>query len=102
MENSSQQKIVTLQGIDYNSFLSDIAAVVKQQIKSDQEKLKPLKRHMNIDECSEYADMPKATIYQKCSNREFPHSKVGGRLKFDRSEIDAYIAARKRTMVEDI
>lgn len=66
------------------------------------EKPTALKPHMNVVECSEYTGMAIPTLYQKSSKREIPASKVGGRLMFDRREIDAWIASKKRLMVEDL
>lgn len=61
-----------------------------------------LNRHMNINQCSDYTGFSVPTIRKKVQKREIPHGKVGGKLIFDRFEIDAWIASKRRTYVEHI
>lgn len=59
-------------------------------------------RHMDINQCAEYTGLSVPTIRKKISNREIPHGKVGGKLVFDRFEIDAWISSKRRVYVEHI
>jgi excisionase family DNA binding protein len=42
------------------------------------------------------------TIYKKTHRREIPHSRVGGRLYFRRSELEQWIANGRRKMASEV
>ena len=51
---------------------------------------------LNVDEAAQYLGVPKATLYQFTRLREVPHKKVGKRLVFLSSELDAWISSKKQ------
>lgn len=55
------------------------------------------------DLCSYLPGNPaKATIYAKVHNRQIPHKKMGGRLAFLKSEIDAWLKSKGRKTIQEI
>jgi excisionase family DNA binding protein len=46
---------------------------------------------LTVDELAEYLKCSPGTIYNRTSRNEIPHLKVGGLLRFRRSEIDVWI-----------
>jgi len=46
---------------------------------------------MNVDECSVYIRMSKNSIFAKTSKHEIPYYRVGKRIIFKTSEIDAWL-----------
>lgn len=51
-----------------------------------------------IELAEEITGLSKSTIYKRTMRREMPHSRVGGRLYFNRSELEAWINSGKREM----
>jgi excisionase family DNA binding protein len=49
-------------------------------------------RLMSIDQVSQYLDLSVHTIYRMVSQRRIPYVKMGRLTKFDRAEIDKWIA----------
>ena len=46
---------------------------------------------MNIEGVAEYTTLPKATIYNRVSNKTIPFHRVGSRTIFLQDEIDQWI-----------
>lgn len=55
-----------------------------------------------IELAQEITGLSKSTIYKRTMRRELPHSRVGGRLYFNRSELEAWINSGKREMTDSI
>lgn len=60
------------------------------------------KQYLTAREASAYISMAMPTLYQYVSSRKIPHSKIGGRLIFIKSELDAFISSKKRVLVEEV
>jgi excisionase family DNA binding protein len=50
-------------------------------------------RLLSIDQVSQYLDLSVHTIYRMVSKRRIPYVKMGRLTKFDRCEIDKWIAS---------
>lgn len=59
------------------------------------ERTVPVDDLMNIDEAAEFLDFKKNTIYVKVCRGELPHFKQGGRLRFSRKDLEAWIREEK-------
>jgi excisionase family DNA binding protein len=57
---------------------------------------------LNLIEAAEFLNLAPDTVYTKVSHKELPHRKRGGRLYFDRDELQAYINGGKRMSVAEI
>ena len=57
---------------------------------------------MNIDELSAYIGLSKRAIYQRAANRTIPSQKIGGLLRFEKSEIDKWLRSQSVTADESI
>lgn len=54
---------------------------------------------LDVNKVCQFLGVSKSTIYKKTSEREIPHSKVGKRLYFKRSELIEWISeGRQKTM----
>jgi excisionase family DNA binding protein len=83
----------------------ELFGLIKKAVKDSlpqNERSQEQKLHMTVGECSEYTGIAIPTLYQKSSRREIPSSKIGGRLIFNKKEIDAWIASKRRVTVEGI
>jgi excisionase family DNA binding protein len=49
------------------------------------------RRYMTIAECGAYIGYSRSTIYSWCCARKIPFCRRGGRLRFDRRRIDAWM-----------
>jgi excisionase family DNA binding protein len=49
---------------------------------------------MNVDEASRLTGLAKNTLYGLCSRREIPHKKMLSKLRFDREELESWIASK--------
>ena len=62
---------------------------------------KPADEIGGLDLAVEITGLARRTIYKLTHRREIPHRRVGGRLYFRRSELEAWIdAGRRRTVAE--
>ena len=62
---------------------------------------KPTDEIGGLDLAVEITGLARRTIYKLTHRREIPHRRVGGRLYFRRSELEAWIdAGRRRTVAE--
>ena len=50
---------------------------------------------MSVEEAAQMLHLSTRTVYNKCSARELPHIKCGGRLLFDREDLETYLSERK-------
>ena len=57
---------------------------------------------MTIDELSAYIGLSKRAIYQRAANRTIPSQKIGGLLRFEKSEIDKWLNAQSISADESI
>ena len=57
---------------------------------------------INIDELSAYIGLSKRAIYQRAANRTIPSQKIGGLLRFEKSEIDKWLRSQSVTADESI
>lgn len=96
------EQVITIQGITVEQLRSMIREDVRGEIERTQRKSAPTDSPMTIQQVSEYIHKSVPTIYQLTSKRKIPFSKVGNTLLFSKKEIDAFIAAGRRTMVEDV
>ena len=73
-------------------------------------KLEAIRRSMNnpepppewldVDQAADFLNLKKSTVYKKVMLGELPYYKTGKKLKFKRSELEAYIeAGRQNTNV---
>lgn len=46
---------------------------------------------LNIDEAAAYLKIKPSTIHMKTSRGSIPHHKIGGKLLFDKKELDNFI-----------
>jgi excisionase family DNA binding protein len=60
----------------------------------------PEKRFIGIEECAEYLDIKKNTLYQWVNQRKIPYLKFGSRVKFDLLELESWIKKRKVKVYE--
>ena len=57
---------------------------------------------LNLDQVCGMLDLSKPTVYSLVSRREIPHTKRGGRLRFLKSEINAWITKSKRKTIAEL
>ena len=57
--------------------------------------LKQSKPHMDINECSEYLNISKNTLYSYYSLGFIPYFKAGKKLFFSKEEIDSWVFNRR-------
>lgn len=57
---------------------------------------------LDLNGAAAYLKMSTSTLYQKCMNREIPHSKPGKRLLFLRSELAEWIRKHHVPTTEEI
>lgn len=79
----------------------DALAVDVRALKSRTMNDKPTDEIGGLDLAVEITGLARRTIYKLTHRREIPHRRVGGRLYFRRSELEAWIdAGRRRTVAE--
>lgn len=66
----------------------------------DEQKSTASKKMMNVDEVSAYTGYVKRYIYHLTGEKRIPHYKRGGKLMFDRDEIDRWLQ-ENRVKTED-
>jgi len=49
------------------------------------------KVYLNVSQLSQYIFLSVPAIYQRVANDTIPHSRIGTRIIFEKSEIDAWI-----------
>ena len=75
----------------------DVRALKSSRTMND----KPADEIGGLDLAVEITGLARRTIYKLTHRREIPHRRVGGRLYFRRSELEAWIdAGRRRTVAE--
>ena len=52
----------------------------------------PNKRFLDVKEAAEYLGLAISTVYTMASQRRIPYTKMGRCTKFDRVELDSWIA----------
>ena len=57
---------------------------------------------LDVNKACQFLGVSKSTIYKKTSDREIPHSKVGKRLYFKRSELIEWISEGRQKTMKDI
>jgi excisionase family DNA binding protein len=50
---------------------------------------------LNVEQAAAYLSLSPSTVYKLSSRGELPHVKLGGRLRFRRGDLDAYIERHK-------
>ena len=50
---------------------------------------------LTIEEVAEILRVSRATIYRECRNKNIPYFKVAGAIRFDRTDIAAWIEASR-------
>lgn len=85
-------------GIDYSRFFDDLRAVIRQEVSAiNAEKTQECAPEIGgIELAQEITRLSKARIYTLVSERGIPHSKRGGRLYFDRSDLLAWVREGNR------
>lgn len=79
----------------------DALAVDVRALKSRTMNDKPTDEIGGLDLAVKITGLARRTIYKLTHRREIPHRRVGGRLYFRRSELEAWIdAGRRRTVAE--
>jgi excisionase family DNA binding protein len=79
----------------------DALAVDVRALKSRTVNEKPVDELGGLELAVKITGLARRTIYKKTHRREIPHLRVGGRLYFHRSELEAWIdAGRRKTAVE--
>ena len=53
---------------------------------------------LNVDEVAAMVRLKKGTIYRYTSERRIPYFKIGNRVVFNRSEITAWLAEKRRSV----
>lgn len=57
---------------------------------------KPVNRkRLTMNQAAEYLGVAKQTLYQWCSERKLPRTKIGSKNVFDADELDAWVAKHK-------
>ena len=82
----------------------DLKSMVKEALKEIMQ-LSPSseggKEIMNLDETSQFLDIPKATLYKYTSKRLIPHIKKPKKLIFKKSELLKWLeTANKKTLAQ--
>lgn len=54
------------------------------------------KEFMTVNDVARYVRVKAKTVYSWTSSRSIPFYKVGGLIRFERSEIDAWLSAQRR------
>ena len=62
----------------------------------------PAREFMTIDELSAYIGLSKRAIYQRAVHHTIPSQKIGGLLRFEKSEIDKWLNSQRVTADESI
>lgn len=62
----------------------------------------PAREFMTIDELSVYIGLSKGAIYQRTVHHTIPSQKIGGLLRFEKSEIDKWLDSQRVTADEAI
>ena len=79
----------------------DALAVDVRALKSRTMNDKPTDEIGGLDLAVDITGLARRTIYKLTHRREIPHRRVGGRLYFRRTELEAWIdAGRRRTVAE--
>ena len=60
------------------------------------------KEYLTIREVSEYLKLPEETVYKYARGGRIPASKVGRYWRFERDEIDAWVAERSNMVKNDL
>lgn len=63
---------------------------------------KPEKEILTVKEAAELLNISPDSVYTLTSKRLIPHSKVGKRLFFSRSDIIDYVRKNRRTTVQEV
>ncbi len=56
---------------------------------------------MNIEQASQYLGFSKSTLYSWAHQKRIPYVKIGGRLRFDKRKLDAWLARFEFDVVDD-
>jgi len=56
---------------------------------------------MNVIELANYINIKEKTIYSKVEAKEIPHFRIGGLIRFKKSEIDQWIEGQRVGVVSD-
>ena len=49
------------------------------------------KEYLNVSQLSQYIFLSVPAIYQRVANDTIPHSRIGSRIIFEKSEIDVWV-----------
>ncbi len=55
---------------------------------------------LSVDDVAERLGVPKRFVYRLVEERRVPHTKLGRYLRFDPTDVEAYIAAGRREAVD--
>lgn len=55
-----------------------------------------MRRYLRIDAAAEYLSLSPKAVYNRVARRTIPHSKLDGSLRFDITELDAWVKRNKR------
>lgn len=53
-------------------------------------------RLVNVKDVAAYLGLAKSTVYELAKEDRIPHRRIGGRVKFDMSEIDDWLDRTRR------
>lgn len=80
----------------------DALAVDVRALKSRTMNDKPADEVGGLELAVKVTGLARRTIYKRTHRREIPHKRVGGRLYFRRSELEAWIEAGRRPMASEV
>ena len=75
--------------------LNTIENLIKSLKQIDPAVSSPVNDILHVDQAAGYLGLAKATLYQMTSGRLIPHSKVGKKIIFKRTELYNWISAIK-------
>ena len=86
-------KIITMTTDEFVEILREelgkIVAVSKPEGRS--------KEYLNVSQLSTYIFLSVPAIYQRVANDSIPHSRIGSRIVFEKSEIDFWVKTNPKS-----
>lgn len=82
-------------GVDSISQLYDVVNKLNETIKQSDTLQLVQEKVYTVDEAAKFLRLSKTTVYQYCSDRLIPHSKVGGKTLFLQSELIQWLQDKK-------
>jgi len=87
-----------LQEVAYikNHLLNDVGRTAEPTL------FEQVNEFLTVDDISQTLSISKGTVYNMTSDQMIPHFKRGGRLYFDKEEIDAWIRNDRRKTIKQL